>query len=392
MISRLRVQNFKSLRQVDIELGPLNVLVGPNMGGKSNIVDVFRFIYDLVSPPVGFEGLTYALAQRNSFEEILWKGLNEGIIGIELEGTSGAQHEQERFAYSVEIAMGASKFPYVQKESLRVGLRGNERELIVDERGQRWLVNAEGQHIASSSGNIRSAMGHAPPDWEGYRAQQSILSWRFFQLVPPVMRVPTPTASWGTLNRHGENLSGWLMQLQTRFPDEFARINEVACDVFPGLRRLLTSPTPQGTVYLASHEAGLTRPVNVWQMSDGELAFIGLLSLIYAPLEHGSDLYCIEEPENHLHSKLLSTLVRLTRQLRQRLAEQGTPLAQLIVTTQSPYLVDQMNLDEIVWVEKRSGKTVALRPHDRKHLRKLVEDKELGLGDIVYSGILSEEE
>ncbi|MDA2914464.1 AAA family ATPase [Acidobacteriia bacterium AH_259_A11_L15] len=391
MITRLHVRNFKSLRNVDIPLGPLDVLVGPNMGGKSNIVDVFKFVYDFVNPPAGsgFEGLIYALAQRNGFAEILWKGANEGVISLSLEGAPSKQ-EEKRFAYQLEIALGQGGFAYIQKESLRVRIGNNDRELIVDERGQRWLVNAEGHQISSSGGTQSSALQYARPDWEGHPALQSILSWRFFQLVPAIMKLPTPTASWGILNRHGENLSGWLMQLQTRFPEEFARINEVARDVFPGLRRLLTSPTPQGTVYLSSHEQGLKRPINVWQMSDGELAFIGLLSLIYAPLEHGGDLYCIEEPENHVHPRLLGTLVELTRQVRQEIMDAGRRLAQVIVTTQSPYLVDHMTLDEIVWVQREKGETQAFRPKDQKHLRKMVEDKELGLGDIVYSGLLSD--
>ena len=50
MITRLQVRNFKSLRDIDLAFGPLSVLVGPNMSGKSNIRDVFRFLYQVFFP------------------------------------------------------------------------------------------------------------------------------------------------------------------------------------------------------------------------------------------------------------------------------------------------------------------------------------------------------
>jgi predicted ATPase len=76
----------------------------------------------------------------------------------------------------------------------------------------------------------------------------------------------------------------------------------------------------------------------MWEMSDGELAFVALLSLIYGPAELGAGLYCIEEPENHLH--------------------------------------------------KRQGATIVTYPRDKAHLREPLQNEELGLGDLVYSGAL----
>lgn len=60
------------------------------------------------------------------------------------------------------------------------------------------------------------------------------------------------------------------------------------------------------------------------------------------------------------------------------------------MTTHSPLVVDKMKLDEIIFVEKGEGATVCTRPGDKSHLRKLLQDEELGLGDLVYSGALSD--
>ena len=99
----------------------------------------------------------------------------------------------------------------------------------------------------------------------------------------------------------------------------------------------------------------------------------------------------IEEPENHLHPRLLETLVGLLRQVRQEALDSKGPLSQIMLTTQSTYLVDHFKLDEIIWIEKKNGETKAYRPADKKHLKELVENKELGLGDLMFTGALGEE-
>ncbi len=389
MITRLRVRNFKSLRNVDLALGPLTVLVGPNMGGKSNIVDVFYFIHQLLFPQGGVDGLNFALAQRRGIGEVLWKGGNESLIAFYLDGISPTVKGGE-WTYELEIVAGAGGFAQIQKESFVLIEGGVPKGLILPEGNVRWLANKDGQRISTRSSTTRSALENAPDNWDGADLIKLVRLWRFYQLIPHLMKQANPTGIGFVFDRVGLNLSAWLMFLQTRFPEAFGRISEAARDSFPELRTLITTPTAQGTVFLSSLERGLAYPIDVGAMSDGELTFLALLSLLYAPPELGAPLYCIEEPENHLHPRLVNALIRLARQVRDELAAAGTPVAQLILTTHSPPLVDEMTLDEIVWVEKKDGETRAVRPGSHAHLCKLVADNELGLGDIVYSGLLSE--
>src|SRR5207249_3300880 len=85
MITRLQVRNFKSLRDVDLPLGPLNVLVGPNMGGKSNILDLLTFLFECWFPKLGTWGPVNALANRQGIEEVLWKGGQDKLLSISIE-------------------------------------------------------------------------------------------------------------------------------------------------------------------------------------------------------------------------------------------------------------------------------------------------------------------
>ena len=163
------------------------------------------------------------------------------------------------------------------------------------------------------------------------------------------------------------------MTLQTKHSDSFERIARVAKDAFPELERLFTVPTQQAQVFLASEEKYLKRPVSAFQMSDGELAFIALLSLLFSPRELGAPLYCVEEPENHLHPRLLDTLVEVLKQVQEELSPENR--SQILITTHSPYLIDKFSLDELIVLEKREGATILTRPSDKAHLRDLLQRK-----------------
>lgn len=95
-------------------------------------------------------------------------------------------------------------------------------------------------------------------------------------------------------------------------------------------------------------------------------------------------MYCVEEPENHLHPRLLETLMELVRQQQQELGPGGA--AQIVATTHSPTIVDKTDLSELIIVDKRDGATVCRRPDDKVQLRELLE--EAGLGELYFSGAL----
>jgi hypothetical protein len=71
--------------------------------------------------------------------------------------------------------------------------------------------------------------------------------------------------------------------------------------------------------------------------------------------------------------------------------DRNVPVSQIVLTMHSPYVVDQMSLDELIWVEKKDGRTKIVRPSEKSHLKKLVERRDLGLGDLMFTGALGEE-
>jgi predicted ATPase len=362
------------------------------MAGKSNILDALKFLFQVFFPEAGTEGIMYALALRGGPSGVVWKGGEEKLISIALEAVDDGEPDTT-YKYELQLIAGAGLFVTVQNESLKLSRGDKEIDLIHRDGGSCRLANADGKDMGNvpSSGVSVSALQYARPDWDGYKLHEWVRGSRFYHLVPPVMRQQSQIGSGQVLTQAGDNVSAWLMWIQSHSPEAFGRINEVLRDLFPEIIHARTIPTRFGTVQLEISEKVLTQPTTGLQASDGLLVLVALLSLIYVPPELSGTLFCIEEPENHLHPKLLETLVALLRQVRQEILDSEKHLTQIIITTHSPYLVDQMTLDEVTWIEKKDGASRAFRPADKAHLRKLVEDKELGIGDLMFTGALGEE-
>jgi len=395
MITHISVKNFKSLNDVSLRLGRRNVLVGPNMAGKTNLISLFRFLTQMVlTTTPGAYGLPNAINKNGGFAALAWRGSDSNLISLSLEGAFDERNSDNKpkiWRYSLDILGDRSRGSImVQEEALTISTATGQFPLIQKDpsTGRRILFNQAGAILARVDDPTRSALEYELPDWEGNLLRTQFASFYFYFLIPQLMRQVNPVTSPRFLGESGENLSSWLMMIQTRFPESFARIVSAVKDVLPDVVNIITWPTQQSTVFVASSERFLRSPVNVWEMSDGELAFIALLSLIFGPEELGAALFCVEEVENHLHPRLIETLIKLHSQ---RLLDPESMAGQVIVTTHSPQVVDKVDLDEIIVVSKRNGETVCTRPGDKPHLRQLLKDEEIGLGDLLYSGALSEE-
>jgi predicted ATPase len=383
MIKRFRVRNFLSLKEVDLELGVNNLVVGPNMSGKSNLIDCFRFLTTMVT-----QGVAKAFLDRGGFQEVVWKGSDESRISIGLTIQSPSEKSLAPKVYDYEISILGGQTGAISVESERLTVKtGGALKKLVDLKGGQGEVRREDGTVAFAppADPTRIALEFEVPGWDGNIVRALISRWRFYRLIPTVMKQANAAAGQNFLEEHGNNFSSWLMTLLTHHPEEFRRIRQTASDVLPAIKEILTPPTQFAATYVTTQEKYLKGPISIWRMSDGEVCFLALLSLIFAPAAMGAPLFCVEEPENHLHPRLIEALMEV---LAQRQQELGVNVAQNIVTTHSPYLVDRARIDDMIFVEKQKGASAFTRPASKKHLKELLEQEEVGLGDLWYSGAL----
>ncbi len=392
MLRKLVVGNFLSLRHMELDFRRRTLLVGPNMSGKSNLISCLKFVaLALCSGPdsSGRSGLEQTLVQAGGLRELTWKGADDPTITIELvlDSPGTSENEPEKIYHYNLVLTGSFQIEgvTVQHESLTLETAGNSQRIFEVTNGRGvwlWQGKTSELNVGEPKRSVLEAVNL--PDFEGSEFRKLISSWRYYQLVPQLMRNenrPSPSRFLGEL---GENFSSWMFTLQTH-PRDFTRLKQAACDVLPSLADILIEPTQTANVFISSRERTLKSAVGIKRMSDGELVFLALLSLIFAPEELGAPLYCIEEPERHLHPVMLESLVEF---LDQRQEELGPRAPQIIATTHSPQLVDKMKIEELVVLEKVDGETRFVRPASDAQLRDLVSRKELGLGDLWYSGAL----
>ena len=387
MIKRIRVQNFLSLKDVALDLGLRNVLVGPNMAGKSNIIRALKFLTHVSSI-----GLTEAITKAGGFSGILWAGTDEGKIAFLLTEEIIFPNDEKPRTYEYEIVLigSASTAAFVlEKETLKRHDAGGEYILADFRSGQGKGFHPNGSvAFEQKERSEKSFLEYSVPGWEGMGAKQVFSRWQFFHLISLAMREVNVISKQFFLNEHGNNLASWLNTLQTTYPDEFKRLSQVIMDVMPDIIGIFTPPTQMGTTFVQIKEKHLKRSMNIWSISDGALQFLALLSLIFAPAELGAPLYCIEEPETHLHPQLIDSLVEILLQRQQEAAKNAS---QIIVTTHHPYLIDKLSIDDLIAVYKKDGSTKCIRGADKKDLKILLEQGDLSLSDFWYSGALGEE-
>ena len=404
MIKHIAARNFLSLKEVDLELGPRNVLVGPNMAGKSNFIECLKFLRDAASmwrTRNDLTSLQEAIFNRGGFHELVWKGQPRGPISLTIE--ADLDHNDSVVSYRYELVLALHEYGYAQVELERLtATTGGKQHILIDNSAANMKIVDGGttsEHPRNTLGLGLEAFGRNSSSLIG-RFCDFVASWRFYNLVPALMRQSNPPTWVKFLSEHGENLSAWLLTLQNH-TEEFRRLKQVCCDVLPGLGDLLFQPverpqsplatgTQSATVVSANISVGASenafkKPTSLARMSDGELAFLGLISIILAPEDLSPPLLCIEEPENYLHPRLVEIFVEL---LDQRVMEARAP--QILSTTHSLFLVDKLTIDDLIVVGKNEGATRFTRPSTKKHLKKLLSQKELSLGDLWYSGALSD--
>lgn len=387
MLTRIKVTNFKALKDVDLPLRQRNVLIGPNKSGKSTLLQVLNTLTSLMNQG----DLNQVFAGQLGFQNWLWKGVEDGNIAIEIWGDTPPQQkgaeESRHFHYAIAIGLDALRTLTVKEELLEVtnSSTGKTVKLIDARMGAGAARRADGEFVFKDpSAPGKPFLSYEIPGWEADELRKYIQQWQFFRFIPELPKLNAPQSSAQPfLDTTGAQLSSWLHTFNANAPEAFRRVVEAAREAFPEIESLATPVTQAGTTFLTTTERGLISPVPVFHASDGEIKFLQLLSIIFSPF--GASLIAIEEPENHLHPRLVELLIETADRVRTEVAPYNS---QVFATTHSPFLVDRLDPEDVVVVEKVNGATKFTRVADTKNLKRLLEEGELSFGQLWYSGAL----
>jgi predicted ATPase len=267
MLKRIKAQNFLSLRNVDLELGARNVFVGPNMSGKSNLIESLKFLQESVSrPEPQTPALQKAFAKRGGFSEVVWKGAAQGPISLEViaELSDPKSRESRSYDYKVSFRPGEYHAQEVQAEKLTLGVAGTSNPILESAEGKSKIAVAGESTVGAQNRAALELETQARfAGFEGTMFWNFVANWRFYHLVPELMRQSNPPAWENYLLEHGENLSTWLLTLQNR-PQEFQRIKQACRDVLSGLAEILFQPVePPTRAVIDSSTGGISVPFGI---------------------------------------------------------------------------------------------------------------------------------
>ncbi|MDA2806633.1 AAA family ATPase [Nocardiopsis suaedae] len=387
----LEVANFRSLREVTVPLKPLNVLVGPNGVGKTNVLDVFRFLCDIVNLDI-----RPSLDQRGGFAKTAFRGDRAPTsMRIKLTSTwSPNSRESSPDVYELTLKRRRSggketvsreetfQFKRTKGPGRRIKISGQKAVVATtsdghDEGPERSIgLSAETSGLSTLPRLDEEAGGK-----EVLALTDALRSFRVFEMDVELARMSSRVADSRRLQDDGANLAAFLMKLQREHPETWERLVDDARTVLPHLEGIFFEfPSgPAREVIVVLHEKGLRMPTQLGDASYGTIRLLGLLALLYDPSP--PLLTCIEEIDHGLHPHALELLVNRLREASER--------TQFLIATHSPALADRLRPDEIIVCERDEDGASRIPALDTDHIRAIVEASEdLPLGELWFSGAL----
>lgn len=339
MIERLSVSNYRSLGEnVTLELGPFTALVGPNGSGKSTVVDVLRFVSDCMHM-----GLSGAITNRNGIGAVRrWSGGHPFNVAIALDL---ALDDDLQARYSFELKGDSAEEYKVKWES--AALFGREGRVGFAIEDGEWLIKPEG--LAPSIDPTSLVLPIIGGDAKFQPLVQALQHISVYSIFPDTLRTPQKYSPVKPMDGHGSN---WASILKDQPRDSWKP------ELIGALEKLTGDiddiKVSQAASYLVVQFRHASNRKSKWfdaaQESDGTLRIAGIVTALLQ--EPPVPLIGIEEPELTVHPGAIPLLYDYLKQASRR--------SQVLVTTHSPELLDQMEADEVrVVMRGPNGTTVS---------------------------------
>lgn len=296
-LDRIRIAGFKSIRDQTVELRPLNVLIGANGSGKSNFIGVFRLLHEIVK-----DRLQLYVARSGGADRLLHFG---------------------------------------RKVSEQLGL-----ELVFGTTSWRCvLVPTSSDSLTGQSLEGSVSVDALLDSWQVYHFQDTSEAAKVKQ---------TADLHDNTyLRSDAANLAPFLYRLQETRPDVYRNIEDVIRMVAPffGAFNLQPDRLNRDKIRLEWQELGSDAYFDAHSLSDGTLRFICLATLLLQP--ELPSILLLDEPELGLHPYAITILADLLRSAATR--------TQVVVSTQSVTLVNQLSPEDVLVVDRVDGASVFRR-------------------------------
>ncbi len=338
-VKSIRIRGFKSIRELEsFEFKPLNIIIGANGAGKSNLIQVFR--------------LLMAMARRNLQAFILENGGADSFLHNGPKHTDAIEMEFE-FSSLSDFSAGPNFYRFKLKPTV-------EETFLVEEERKYVTTNWRSYGPPALESRLYDERNERSADDRyngvGHFVYESISHWmvyHFHDTSPTApMRRSEIIEDNRVLRNNGSNIAPFLLRLRQSESlrchyQEVVDATRLVLPFFDDFRLDVFQRGEAEKVRLSWQQKGSDFPMQPYHLSDGSIRFICLATALLQP-EPPSTIV-IDEPELGLHPEAIRILAELMTDAARR--------TQLIVATQSPLLIDQFAVDDIVVVNRKGGQS-----------------------------------
>lgn len=329
-LETLTIQGFKSIREQTLALGRLNVFIGGNGSGKSNLIEVFRFLHEIVNQRLA------AYTAR--------KGGADGLLYFGRKTTPGMEIALEFGEGEVSNSYGVRLIGTDDDELRIAGEKAYYHVKPLYERPYEWLVSTYGEES-------RLRQEHHITAQQVLRHLDSYRVYHFHDTSDTAaVKVTAEVDDNRFLRPQAENLAAFLYWLQEKQPNHLRTIEDTVRQIAPFFDRFQLAPRrlDESRIRLEWLERGSDTYFNAAALSDGTLRFICLATLLLQP--ELPAIVLLDEPELGLHPAAVALLASLLSSAATR--------TQVIAATQSVTLINQLAPEDVWTVDREDGQSV----------------------------------
>ena len=418
-ITKIEISNFKSFENLSIHLNDFNLLVGANASGKSNLVQAFQFMRDIVN-----HGLENAISLQGSIEYLrnikipqsqpfsfrvvmqgesksFWPGrpqesrrlkIYEIDYGFSLkfyENESGYTVDQDKMTVSCSTEDGARlEIPGVPSEPMP-----GFQKLSVK------FSNLDGTlRIASNNPDIDipSFLDGAPIFREtprsneqplliespiiGLYLQSALDGFRnigIYDFDPKLSKKPVPITGLSELEMDGSNLTIVLNNIM-RIKEDRRRFLNLFRDLLPFIHDINMERAVDKSIFFRLYEKYAAKEgLPAFLISDGTVNIIALITALYFQQKQA---VIIEEPEKNVHPYLISRVMDMFREVSKN--------KQILITTHNPEMVKHADLENILLITRDDeGFSRITKPADSDEIKIFLKN-DIGVDDLFVHNLL----
>jgi predicted ATPase len=364
LLRKVKLENLLSFRKTEVELRGLNVLIGANASGKSNLIEAIGLLQaapvDLSAAirRLGGVHVVCSLASRAPTAAIQCDEMHDEPLHYRLEFSE----EARALVINREILTGSRLDPIWSGEAYFERIGGKVRFI-----GEDFNSISPTQSVFE----LYKSPADPTPITPIGRQFEAIRIYREFRTAGDSQArigaaIPS-TTGWNKLHDGAGNLAVVLMDLDFQdFHDSVRAYLGRLCERFDDVKFRIDGDLAK--TYIT--ESGLLEPLPSWRLSDGALKFLCLLAVLLDP--EPPPLVCIEEPEVGLHPEAVQIVA-------DALVEASTR-TQLVVTTHSEAMIDAMSdrPEDVLVTERDFDNSTQFRRLEKKQLSLWLERYSLG--------------